>query len=78
MGAVGRTILIVVVIVLVLLGAGYFFGPKSASRTQTLEIERPAPVVMARLASTPVGATVIEGVTVSNRPRSMAKPSPRR
>ena len=65
MGAVGRTILIIVVVVAVLLGAGYFFGPKTASRSQTLEIARPAPTVLARLASTPVGATVTEGVTIA-------------
>jgi hypothetical protein len=65
MGAVGRTIGIVVVIVLVLLGAGYFFGPKTASRAQTLEIPRPAPTVLARLASQPVGSTVVEGVTIA-------------
>jgi hypothetical protein len=65
MGAVGRTILIVVVVVAALLGAGYFFGPKTASRSETLTIERPAQTVLARLASTPVGATVAEGVTIA-------------
>jgi hypothetical protein len=65
MGAVGRTLIIVVVLVAVVLGGGYFFGPRTASRSQTLEIERPAPTVLARLASTPVGATVTEGVTIA-------------
>src|SRR5688572_1614640 len=65
MGAVGRTLIIIVVLVAVVLGGGYFFGPKTASRSQTLEIARPAATVMARLASTPVGATVTEGVTIS-------------
>jgi hypothetical protein len=53
------------VLVLVIAGAGYFFGPKTASRSQTLTIERPAPTVLARLASTPVGSTVVEGVTTA-------------
>ncbi|MGD9981442.1 MAG: hypothetical protein AB7H66_13145 [Hyphomonadaceae bacterium] len=65
MGAVGRILLIVVVIVLGLGALGYFLGPKTASRSQTLEIAAPAPTVLARLASTPVGATVVEGVTVA-------------
>jgi len=65
MGAVGRNIIIFVVVVLVALGAGYFLGPKTASRTQTLTIERPAPTVLARLASTPAGTTVAEGVTLA-------------
>lgn len=65
MAGVGRTIGIVVVIILVAVGGFYFFGPKTASRSQTLEIPRPAAVVLARLASTPVGSTVVPGVTVS-------------
>jgi len=65
MGAVGRTIGIIVVVVLVLVGAGYFLGPKTASRSQTLEVARPAPTVLARLSSTPIGSTVVEGVTVA-------------
>ena len=65
MGAVGRTLIIVLVVVLGLGAALYFLGPKSASRSQTLEIERPAATVMARLASTPVGSPVAEGVTIA-------------
>jgi hypothetical protein len=65
MGAVGRILLIVVVLVLGVGALGYFLGPKTASRSQTLEIERPAETVLARLASTPVGATVVEGVTIA-------------
>jgi hypothetical protein len=42
MAAVGRTLIIVVVVVLGLGAALYFLGPKTASRSQTLEIERPA------------------------------------
>lgn len=68
MAAVGRTIIIVLVVVLGLGAALYFLGPKTASRSQTLEIERPATTVLARLASTPVGATVAEGVTISAPP----------
>ena len=65
MGAAGRTLIIVVVLLAALGGAGYFFGPKTASRSETLTIERPAQTVLARLASTPVGATVTEGVTIA-------------
>jgi hypothetical protein len=68
MAAVGRTLIIVVVVVLGLGAALYFLGPKTASRSQTLEIERPAATVLARLSSTPVGATVVEGVTISEAP----------
>lgn len=68
MAAVGRTLIIVLVVVLGLGAALYFLGPKTASRSQTLEIERPATTVLARLASTPVGATVAEGVTISAAP----------
>ncbi|MEQ1489044.1 MAG: hypothetical protein ABL932_00685 [Terricaulis sp.] len=68
MAAVGRTILIAVVVVLGLGAALYFLGPKTASRSQTLEIERPAATVLARLSSTPVGATVVEGVTIAEAP----------
>ncbi|MEZ5996368.1 MAG: hypothetical protein R3C25_11505 [Hyphomonadaceae bacterium] len=65
MGAVGRILAIIVVVVLGLGAAFYFLGPKTASRSQTLEIERPAATVLARLASTPVGSTVVEGVTTA-------------
>lgn len=65
MGAVGRILLIVVLVVLGLGAALYFLGPQTASRSQTLEIERPAETVLARLASSPVGSTVVEGVTVA-------------
>ena len=65
MGAVGRTIGIVVVVVLVLLGLGYFLGPKEASRSQTLTVERPPQTVLARLSSAPVGTPVVEGVTIA-------------
>ena len=65
MGAVGRIILIIVILVLVVAGAGYFLVPPVASRSETLTIERPPTTVLARLASTPVGATIAEGVTVA-------------
>lgn len=68
MAAVGRTIIIVLVVVLGLGAALYFLGPKTASRSQTLEIERPAATVIARLASAPVGTPVVEGVTISEAP----------
>lgn len=65
MAAVGRILLIVLVIVVIAIGAGFFLLPNTASRTQTLEIERPAESVFARLASTPAGTTIAEGVTVT-------------
>lgn len=65
MGALGRTIGIIVVVVLLIAGAGYFLGPKTASRSQTLEVARPAATVLARLSSAPVGSTVVEGVTIA-------------
>ena len=68
MAAVGRTLIIVVVVVLGLGAALYFLGPKTASRSQSLDIERPAATVLARLSSTPVGATVVEGVTIAEAP----------
>lgn len=65
MGAAGRIILIVVVLVLVAAGAGYFLVPPVASRSETLNIERPAPTVFARLSSTPAGTAIAEGVTLA-------------
>ena len=75
MGAVGRTIGIVVVVVLVLLGLGYFLGPKEASRSQTLTVERPPQTVLARLSSAPVGTPVVEGVTIAGAPDALADAS---
>ncbi|MBL8535969.1 MAG: hypothetical protein JNM59_01045 [Hyphomonadaceae bacterium] len=65
LSGVVRTLTIIVVLVLVAATAGYFLVPPRASRSQTLTIERPAPTVLARLASTPVGTTVTEGVTIA-------------
>ncbi len=65
MGAVGRILLIVVVIVLVVAGVGYFLLPSSASRTETINVERPAQTVFARLASTPAGTSLGQGVTLT-------------
>ncbi len=65
MGGVGRIIIIILVLVLAAAGAGYFLVPPVAARSQTLEIQRPAQTVLARLASTPSGAVITEGVTVS-------------
>lgn len=63
--AIGRIVGIVVVVVLVAATAAYFLVPPRASSSQTLTIERPAPTVLARLASTPVGTAVTEGVTIA-------------
>ncbi|GAN00100.1 hypothetical protein U91I_03765 [alpha proteobacterium U9-1i] len=63
MGAVGRILGILVVIVLVAVGAAFFVLPSQATRTQTFTVERPASSVFARLASTPAGTVIAEGVT---------------
>lgn len=65
MAAVGRILLIILVIAVIAVGAGFFLLPNTASRTQTLEIERPAESVFARLASTPAGSEIAQGVTVT-------------
>ena len=65
MGAVGRILLIIVVILVVAVGAGYFLLPNAASRTETINVERPAPTVFARLASTPAGTVLGQGVTLT-------------
>jgi hypothetical protein len=62
---VGRIIGIIVVLVLAAAGAGYFLVPPVAARSQTVEIERPAQTVLARLASTPANTVVVEGVTTT-------------
>lgn len=60
-----RIILIVVALAVVAAGAGYFLTPPVASRSQTLSVEAPSSTVLARLASTPIGASIVEGVTVA-------------
>lgn len=65
MGGVVRTVIIIVVLVLGIAGAAYFFVPPVASRSQTVDVERPAQTVLARLASTPSGTVVVEGVTTT-------------
>lgn len=65
MAAVGRILLIVVVVLVIAAGAGFFLLPNTASRTETLEIARPADSVFARLRSTPVGTEIASGVTVT-------------
>ncbi|MGE0596084.1 MAG: hypothetical protein AB7P07_06950 [Hyphomonadaceae bacterium] len=63
MGAIGRILLIIVVVVVIAAGAGYFFLPNTASRTESFTVERPPASVFARLASTPPGTQIAEGVT---------------
>src|SRR5690606_20529308 len=53
------------IIAAVAAGVVFFAFPSSASRTETLTIERPAPTVLARLASTPAGAEIAEGITLT-------------
>ena len=63
MGAVGRILLIIVVLAAVAAGVIFFVLPPVASRTETFTVERPAASVFARLASTPAGTEIAEGVT---------------
>src|SRR5262245_10420939 len=65
MGGAVRIIIILLVLVLVAAGAGYFLIPPVASRSETLTIERPAQTVFARLASTPWGTQLADGVTLA-------------
>lgn len=65
LAGIGRMIAIVVIVLLVIATAGYFLVPPRASRSETLTVERPAPTVLARLASTPVGTVLAEGVTIA-------------
>jgi hypothetical protein len=63
MGAIGRILIIIVVLAVVVVGGAFFFLPHTASRTETFTVERPAETVFARLASTPAGTQLAEGVT---------------
>lgn len=65
MGAVGRIILIVVVVLVIAFGAAFFLLPNSASRTETIAVQSPASTVFARLASTPAGSSLGNGVTLT-------------
>jgi hypothetical protein len=65
MGAVGRIILIIVVVLAVAAGITFFVLPGTSSRTETITVERPAASVFARLASTPAGTPIAEGVTLT-------------
>jgi hypothetical protein len=63
MGAIGRILIIIVVLAVVVVGGAFFFLPHTASRTESFTVERPAETVFARLASTPSGTQLAEGVT---------------
>ncbi len=63
MGAVGRILLIIVVLAAIAAGAVFFVLPPIASRTESFTVERPVASVFARLASTPAGTVIAEGVT---------------
>lgn len=65
MAGVGRIILIVLVVLVIGFGAAFFLLPNSASKTETLQIERPAASVFARLASTPPNTQIADGVTIT-------------
>lgn len=61
----GRIVIIVVVLLVAGLGTSFFLLPNTASRTETITLERPAATVFARLASTPPNTTLAEGVTIT-------------
>lgn len=65
MGGFLRTLLIIVVLLAIAAGVAYFVLPPVASRTESFTVERPAETVFARLASTPAGSQIAEGVTLS-------------
>jgi hypothetical protein len=65
MGAVGRILIIVVVVVAIAAGIVFFVLPNKASRSQSITVERPPASVFARLASTPPGTPIAEGVTLA-------------
>lgn len=64
MGAIGRILTIIVVVIAVAAGILFFVLPKTASHTETFNVERPAASVFARLASTPADTVLAEGVTL--------------
>ncbi len=63
MGGIVRILLIVVAVVAVAAGVAFFALPSHASKTQSVEIARPAASVIARLSTIPPGSRVAEGVT---------------
>lgn len=65
LGRIGRIIGYTVVGLLVVLTAAYFLTPGTASRSNSITVERPAASVLARLASTPAGTEIADGVTVT-------------
>jgi hypothetical protein len=65
LGRIGRILGFTIVGLLVVLTAAYFLTPSTASRSSSFTVERPAASVLARLASTPAGAEIAEGVTVT-------------
>ncbi|MBL8550683.1 MAG: hypothetical protein JNJ73_11930 [Hyphomonadaceae bacterium] len=58
-----RTLLIIVAIIVVGGVAGYFVLPAKASRAESFTVARPPASVFARIASTPPGTVIAEGVT---------------
>ena len=60
-----RIIIILVVLLLVAAGVVFFVLPNKASSSQTFNVARPASSVFQRLASTPPGAHIGDGVTLT-------------
>ena len=63
MAGILRALLIIVAVLAVLVGISFFALPKTASKTETVEIARPTASVIARLSTMPAGAPVAPGVT---------------
>lgn len=60
-----RVLIIILVLVVVVGVGGYFLLPSTAGRTESFTVDRPPATVFARLASTPPGTQIAEGVTVT-------------
>ncbi|MFT3727281.1 MAG: hypothetical protein QM759_05630 [Terricaulis sp.] len=65
MSGVVRIIIIVVIVALIAAGVVFFVLPNKASSSQTFTVERPASSVYQRLASTPPGSKIADGVTLT-------------
>jgi hypothetical protein len=55
----------VALLVVAVSATAYFVSPSMARSAETIEVARPAPTVLARLASTPTGTSIAEGVVIT-------------
>lgn len=65
MQGIVRTVLIIVALLAVVAVGGYFLLPNKATGSESFVVERPPASVFARLASTPAGTQLAEGVTLT-------------